>query len=125
MHFAYSGITGVDHGVFTLKESELVGADLAGGKYQGRVTEDDATGNITVVFDIFVPRGLTLVAGTSPLDMDATRGPITVALPPGFGNGEPVKLPIPPGFVTVMIQRIPDEWAPYAAGMTVSVTPIQ
>jgi hypothetical protein len=120
----YSGSIGVGLGIFTVEDSELVGSDLAGGKYRGRVTEDAATGEITAVFKMFVPRGLTQVQGTSSLDMDSTRGPITLTMPPRFGDGEPVKLQIPPGPVTVMVKRIPDEWAPYAAGMSVTVTPI-
>ncbi len=32
-------------------------------------------------------------------------------MPPLFGEGRPVELYSPPGFVTLMIKRVPDEFA--------------
>ena len=121
--FVYSSAAGVGVGVFKVTGSNLVGADLSGGRYKGTVTTDAATGEIKAEFDMRIPAGIGLVQGTTPLDMASSRR-VTVTLPRNYGDGEPQKLAIPPGHVWAIIVRVPDDpWAAYAAGMTVSVIP--
>jgi len=121
--FVYSGATGVGAGIFTVSYGKLVGCDFGGGKYSGSVSEDPATGEIIAKFDLFVPRGLVLVQGTSPLDFDTTKREVTVRMPPDYGDGKPVDVEVPPGLLTVMVRRAPDEWALYSEGFEVSITP--
>ena len=56
--------------------------------------------------------------------MAHTRSGVTLNLPPNFDNGEPIKLVIPPGDITLMIRRIPDDYGPYASGVRLTITPV-
>jgi hypothetical protein len=76
-----------------------------------------------IVYDMFVPPHVFLVQGGSPQEMAHTRSGVTLDLPPDFDNGEPIKLMIPPGDVTLMIRRITDDYAAYAAGVKLTITP--
>ena len=61
-----------------------------------------------------------LVQGTAPQDLPHTRQ-ISTQLPPGFGDGAPQEIEVPPGVVTLMIKRIGEEYAPVATeGITVT-----
>ena len=82
---------------------------------------DNATGNLVVSFEMFVPAGIFLVQGTSPLDVDSTRAR-TITIPPDFGDGEPISIDLPPGILRLMIKRIPDDYARFASGFT--ITPV-
>jgi hypothetical protein len=119
--FVYSGAIGVGIGVFVVADSHLSGSDYAGGKYEGTVSVDPATGNITATFTLFAPGGMLLVQGTTPLPFDSMRGPIAAKMPPEFGDGNPVELDIPPGKIIVMVKRVPDEWARAANGFSLSI----
>jgi hypothetical protein len=114
----FGGVAGVGMGFFVVRDGTLTGAGIAGGRFQGCVTPDPATGALHIVFDHFVPAGLRLVQGTSPHDLDMTKQ-LTVDLPADFGDGEPIKLHLPPGPVTVMIKRIPDSYAALAHGVAI------
>jgi hypothetical protein len=105
-------------GVFAVDDGgTLTGSDCFGGKYAGTVTEDPTTGNFIATFTQFVPRGVTLVQGTSPMDFDSRRA-LTLTFPPAFGDGKPTEHHIPPGLVYLMIKRVPDDYANYAAGLS-------
>jgi hypothetical protein len=121
--FAYCGEVGVGLGVISIQNNILKGADLAGGQYTGVVTELP-NARYRIVFDMFIPAGTFLVQGGSPQEMPHTRSGITLDLQPNFDNGEPMKLVVPPGYITLMIRRISDDFGRYASGMTVSITPI-
>lgn len=121
--FVFSGAIGVNLGIFRVEGSRVIGSDLSGGGYSGTVSEDPASGEITAAFDMFIPRGIELIQGASALDVDSTRR-VVVKLPRDFGSGDPQQLYVPPGFVWVIVVRVPDDpFAAYAAGMTVSITP--
>jgi hypothetical protein len=122
--FVYSGAIGVGIGVFVIKNSMLNGADLAGGRYRGSVTDDPQTKGLRVVFDMFVPAGTFLVQNASPQELSYTKKDISVLFPQGFDNGEPTKIYVPPGYVTLMINRIPDENSIYASGVHFTMTPV-
>jgi hypothetical protein len=119
--FVYSGATGVGIGAFTVKDGVLTGSDGGQANNKGTVAVDDVTGNFVITFDQFVPAGTFLVQGTSPLEVDSTRTR-TIPMPPGFGDGEPVSVDLPPGTVTLMVKRVPDKYAPFASGFT--ITPV-
>jgi hypothetical protein len=121
--FAYCGQIGVGVGVITIKNNMLKGADLSGGRYSGAVSERPNGAGYKIVYDMFVPPHVFLVQGGSPQEMAHTRSDVTLGLPPDFDNGEPIKLMIPPGEVTLMIRRISDEYAAYASGVKLTITP--
>jgi hypothetical protein len=119
--FVYSGFEGVGIGVFTIRDSVLTGADGAGGRYAGRIVSDPMTEGFTVDFDMFVPAGVFLVQGASPQPMNYTKV-VSISWPANFADGVPITVDIPPGPVTLMIRRIPDEaWSPLASGFKLSV----
>jgi hypothetical protein len=121
--FAYCGEQGVGVGVVTIVNGILKGADLGGGRYSGVVTEQPGAGGYNLVYDMFIPASSFLVQGTAPQDMPQTRRDVIIDLPPDFANGEPIKLDVPPGIITMMIRRISDEYAWLASGAKLSIAP--
>ena len=102
--FVYSGLFGVGVGVLEVTDSHVVGVDCGGGRYRGEVAVDDTTGEITLSFDLFEPRGVVLTAAApSP-----TKPPrqMAITLPPAFGGGQPVSLRMPHDVVTLMIRPV-------------------
>jgi hypothetical protein len=69
-----------------------------------------------------VPPGLPLVQGASAQDVTMTRS-FTVKVPAEFGDGKPFEVHVPPGPVTLMVRRVPDEYAWMADGVTVEIKP--
>lgn len=122
--FAYCGQIGVGVGVMTIKNNVLKGADLSGGRYSGVLKERPNGAGYTITYDMFVPPNVFLVQGGAPQEMAHTRSGVTLNLPPNFDNGEPIKLVIPPGDITLMIRRIPDDYGPYASGVRLTITPV-
>jgi hypothetical protein len=103
-------------GIFRVSQGGVEGLDCAGGRYIGTAIED-ANGNIRVRIKFEVRPGVILVQGTAPQDLPHTRE-IDQLLPPGFGDGKPIEIDSPPGTVTVMIRKIPDE---FNRGMSVQI----
>jgi hypothetical protein len=121
--FVYCGAQGVGIGVITIKNNVLMGADLGGGRYRGLISEQQNGDGYRLVFDMFVPANVLLVQGASPQEISYTKSDIAFDIRSDFGNGEPIKLFVPPGELTLMIQRIPDDYAWYASGVKVTMTP--
>ncbi len=120
--FVYSSVAGVGMGVFTVSDSNLIGSDLAGGRYRGTVSVDAATGEIDLSFEMTVPAGVFLVQGTSPQDLPYVKSE-TVRVPPEFNDGKPFEIFFPPASVTLMVKRIPDEFARYSYGVILTAHP--
>jgi hypothetical protein len=99
-----------------------VGVDLGGVRYRGTAIANP-DGTIKLAIDQTVPAGIFLVNGVSSQDVPMTRS-FSVEAPPDFGDGDPFKAAIPPSSVTLMVKPIPDDWAPYADGVTVDIRPI-
>jgi hypothetical protein len=121
--FAYCGETGIGIGVFTIQNNVFKGSDLGGGRYSGTLTELPNGIGYRIVYDMFTPAGVFLVQGTSPQDISHTRSGITHDIPRDFGNGEPIKLFVPPGQITIMIRKIADDFAWYASGVKLTISP--
>jgi hypothetical protein len=68
-----------------------------------------ADGNIVLDVQMQIPAGVVLVQGTAPQDLPHGRQ-ISWTFPPAFGDGEPQMVEFA-GPVTVMLKRIPDEYA--------------
>jgi hypothetical protein len=121
--FLYCGNHGPGVGVFNVKNGTVVGSDFVGGRYRGTATEDAASGKITMDIAFDVAPGITLVQGTSAQDAPYSRH-IKEIFPANFGDGIPLTFNIPPGSVTAMIKRMPDEFEPAAfQGFTFQITP--
>jgi len=116
--FVYTADTGVGIGAFKLSGGKLVGSDGAIG-YDGIVTEDPGTGRLKLDLKMHVPAGVSLVQGTSPQSEPYTKH-VSVETPPNFGGGEPVKMILAPGPVTVMFKRVSDDYERYIHGFVVT-----
>ena len=118
--FVYSGVNGLGVGIFTVLGEKFEGVDFVGGRYTGTARENrDGTISISIDFDI--KPGMDLVQGTSPEEVPHRRH-IEHEMPAGFGNGRPVEISSPPGSVTVMVKRVPDDWArALSEGLSVSI----
>ena len=119
--FVYCGVNGLGMGVFTVQSERVEGFDCAGARYTG-TAKQNSNGRILLSFRLEVPAGVGLVPGTAPQELPHSRR-ITQTLPPNFGEGRPLEIDFPPGQVTAMIKRIPDEFAPAAtSGLTLQIT---
>jgi hypothetical protein len=110
--FVYCGAMGLGIGVFTVADDRFEGSDFAGGRYSG-TAKDNPDGTIALDIEFEVPAGRVLVQGTYAQDLPHRRR-INTVFPSAFGDGKPVEVPSPPGTVTVMVKRIPDDFAPAA-----------
>jgi hypothetical protein len=112
----FSGTSGVGIIYIRITDSKLVGAGIGGGVFRGEAIED--ADGISLEIEQTVPAGVILAQGTSPQDLPYTKF-FSVRTPPAFGDGEPLKVDVPPGTVWVMIKRVSDDLAPFADGMIV------
>ena len=118
--FVYSGVNGLGVGIFTVLGEKFEGVDYVGGRYSGTAREND-DGTISGVIDFDVKPGMILVQETARQDIPHRRH-IEHKMPAGFGNGRPVEIPTPPGSVTVMVKRVPDDYArALSEGFSVSI----
>ena len=118
--FVYSGVNGLGVGIFTVLGEKFEGVDHVGGRYTGTAREN-AGGTISIAIDFDVKPGMELVQGTAPQDLPHRRH-IEHEMPAGFGNGRPVEISASPGSVTVMVKRVPDDWArAVSEGVSVSI----
>jgi hypothetical protein len=122
--FVFAGQAGIGIGALVVKARKFHGTDSGGVKYKGTVTEDSATGELTLDFDMDIPAGVWLVGGSSPMDVAHTRHQ-SLKLPPLFGDLEPVELPVRAGSVTGIFKRYGDEYAGFAEGIEVRRRPRQ
>lgn len=120
--FVFCGEVGVGVGILSIQDDKLTGTDSGGGKYRGCVKTKSEEEGFKVVFDLFVPAGLSLVLGTSTQPLSYCKNNIEVDLRADFYNGEPIKVSVPPGEVTLMIRRISDEFAQYASSMKIHIS---
>jgi hypothetical protein len=120
--FVFCGDVGVGIGIFKVDGSDLVGADYGGVKYRGIVSQEPVTGEVKVDFEMFVPAGVNLVQGTSPLNFNATKRSAFTA-PPNFGDGKPFDAYIAPGDVKLMVKRVPDQYSIFIDGFEIVPRP--
>ena|ERR1700693_4619728 len=118
--FVYCGANDLGIGMFTIKDGQMTGIDMGGGRYTGTATED-AEGNITVEYSFGVPAGGVLVQGTAPQDIPYTKN-VRNTFPPLFGDGNPVPTSSPP--VTMMVRKLPENHSlPGKLGLLVGRVP--
>jgi hypothetical protein len=115
-----TALNGLGVGIFTVLGEKFEGVDHVGGRYTGTAREN-RDGTISISIDFDVKPGMELVQGTAPQDLPHRRH-IEHEMPAGFGNGRPVEISASPGSVTVMVKRVPDDWArAVSEGVSVSI----
>ncbi len=108
--FVYCGPTGLGIGVFTIRLGAVIGFDSGQVTYHGTATELP-DGRIDLNHQMRIPPATPSVTGTSPQDV-AHQWQIEHRFPVKYGDGEPDKIfTAPGGPLTLMIKRIPDEFA--------------
>jgi hypothetical protein len=118
--FVYCGSSGLGVGVFCVRGDRFEGLDYAGGRYEGTAVEDQH-GNIHLRLTFEGPAGMVPVPGTMPQDARLRRE-LRQIWPREFGNGRPIDIISRSTTVTVMVKRIPDEFAPAATqGLSVQI----
>jgi hypothetical protein len=118
--FVYCGSTGLGVGVFCVHGDQFEGLDYGGGRYEGTAVEDHH-GNIRLRLTFEGPAGMSLVKGATPQDAPFRRE-IRQNMPRGFGDGRPIEIISRSRTVTVMVKRIPDEFAPAATqGLSIQI----
>jgi hypothetical protein len=106
----YSGDAGLGYGVFTVKDGALKGSDLSVGAYSGAAKTVPGSDKVELDLRMTIPAGVPLVQGVAPQDVAITRA-FTAVVPHEFGDGAPITVDVPPGKVTIMVKRLPDDWA--------------
>jgi hypothetical protein len=119
--FVYCGAIGVGMGVFRVQRSTLAGVDIAGARYRGTISSTN-TDQLHLAFEMAVPAGVMLVQGTAPQDIPYTKS-ASVTVDSDFGEGRPFEVYVPPGKVTMMVRRIPDDCGWIADGISITITP--
>ena len=118
--FVYCGSSGLGVGVFRVHGGRFEGMDYAGGRYEGTAVEDQH-GNIHLRLTFEGPAGMDLVQGTTAQDAPIRRE-IRQMMPRDFGGGRPIEIISRSRTVTVMVKRIPDEFAPAATqGLSIQI----
>jgi len=120
--FVYCGSNGLGIGVFTVRSGVVTGRDSGEVTYRGTATEQP-DGSISLSVAMRIPPGTPLVTGTSPQEV-AHQRQVEHRFPRAFGDGEPEKIfTAPAGPLTVIVKRIPDEFAEAATdGISQAVT---
>jgi hypothetical protein len=111
--FVFAGEVNLAIGFLTVVGDHFTGADCGGGRYEGTIAEE-SSGNLRLLFERFAPRG---IAGRSSAPMPPPAR-IELRMPPAFGDGQPIHLEVARDSVTMMVKRVPDRWASYAAGIS-------
>jgi hypothetical protein len=118
--FVYCGSNGLGVGVFCVRGDRFEGLDYAGGRYEGTAVEDPH-GNIRLQLTFEGPSDMGLVKGGTPPNAPLRRE-IRQIMPRDFGDGRPIEIISGSRTVTVMVKRIPDEFAPAATeGLSIQI----
>lgn len=100
----YLGGTGIGAGALYIGKGTIVGADVAGGRYQGTYREEG--GRILADITLSMPQGGVLVTGQQiPA---GARIPLKANWPSAFANGDAMAIAVPGGTVSVTLQKVGD-----------------
>ena len=116
--FVFAGDLGIGIGGIVVKDGKFHGADSGGVKYSGTIEWNPATAKFKLDFDMDVPPDVMLVGGIFGYELPMKRHQ-TFEVPPNFGDGAPIDLPLHGAPATGMFRPIPDTWAPLADGFTI------
>lgn len=102
---SYGGQAGLGMALLALHGGKIVGADVAGGLYDGTYIE--ARERLSINVSVTVPPGVILVTGAAAQTAPYTFQ-INAVLPASFGGGAPVQVPTPTGLVTATFKKLRD-----------------
>lgn len=101
----YQGSGGLGVAVLVLNDGRVVGADAAGGLYDGQYRSHGDGVGVTVT--VTIPPGTSLVTGVPP-QPQAYTFPINTKLPVNFGGGHAVSVQTPTGIVQAVFKKLRD-----------------
>lgn len=103
----YTGVTGSGIAVLVINNGTIVGADMAGGRYDGTYSESPTTGFYDAKIKITMPPGTALVtgvlAGPQPLIME-----MAITLPANLGGEQPIRMETQTGPVNAIFRKLRD-----------------
>ena len=101
----FTGVHGSGYALFVMREGVIVGADPAGGSFDGQYgfNEDAQSYDGTIVMS--APAGTVLVTGAQ-VGSEPVQFPIPVRLPANFDNGQVIGVETPTGPINVTFRKI-------------------
>jgi hypothetical protein len=90
--------------LFAVKSSTLVGVDMGGMKYDGRV-EQDKSGNFSIHVEYIIPPGTPLITGVGGV-AQPTPVSLDFIVPARFDDGVVVNIQTPFGPVNAKISKL-------------------
>lgn len=103
----FTGVSGQGFGVIVLKDGTLVGADSAGGTYDGHYTIENEKQFLTGEVVLKAPPGIQLVTGAAT-GSEPASWTIPLSLPHDFGNGQPLSIKTPTGPINIIFRKLRD-----------------
>lgn len=100
----FTGVEVSGHAVFMLRDGVLVGADAAGGEYDGSYKENE-NGNYMVSLTVKMQAGMPLVTGAVSRE-GTLKQEINAAIPANFSNGRMVGIQTPMGPVNAIFRKL-------------------
>jgi len=101
-----TGKGGVSTLLFAIKDGVVVGVDMGGMKYDGRVEVAEPSKEWRFSVEYLIPPGVSLITGGSVAT--PTRVPLEFSLPANFANGQVVRIDTPLGPVNAKVERLRD-----------------
>ena len=103
----YQGTMGFGFGMLALDTGVVVGADVAGGTYDGSYAFNPMTNSLDIYVEVSIPAGVSLVQGIAA-QPDAYTFPVSFGITRDLGKEQPVTIPTPYGNVAVVLKKIRD-----------------
>jgi hypothetical protein len=103
----YTGVAGSGFGLVMLREGTIVGADAAGGIYDGRYSLEDDGRRVAGKVQLQVPPDTGLVTGAASGPAPALLE-IPLSLPADLGGGKVVPVNTTTGPVNVIFRKLRD-----------------
>ncbi len=101
-----TGRAGTSVLLFVIRGEDLIGVDVGGLKYEGKLVQTKDGLSCSIVYTI--PAGSsTLITGSTPPQTEQ-RVPLQFALPRDFANGQVIGITTPLGPVNAKFQKLRD-----------------
>lgn len=103
----FTGVSGQGFGIIVLKDGILVGADSAGGSYNGHYAIENGKQFLIGEVVLKAPPGIQLVTGAAT-GSEPASWTIPLSLPADFGNGQPLPLKTSTGPINIIFRKLRD-----------------
>ncbi len=101
----YTGVAGSGLGLLAFTRGIVIGVDVAGGRYDGEYSENEATGTMEGKLKLTMPPGVPLVTG-GPASQEPYTMEFPVSLSADLGGESPVQVNLPTGPVNVIFKKL-------------------